>query len=141
MTFAGLALCSKIGPSFRDMEMKRGITVDGLQGRWTTNMSADDLREFWREHCDRAQPEEFDFSLPGSCISLKIIAEALPFRDGMCLWHGVNERQTVIFHTMKEWELFEARQKEIQERREEQEGLRRLQRFDWKDASPRQRRR
>jgi hypothetical protein len=122
----GLALSGKIGPRFRDMEIKRGITVDGLRGRWTTNMSDDDLREFWRQHCGRARAEEFDFSLPGACISLKIIAEALPFRDGMCLWHGVNERQTVIFHTMKEWEVFDARQREIREFRDEQEALSRL---------------
>jgi hypothetical protein len=103
------------------MELKRGVTVDGLRGRWTTNMSDDDLRAFCREHCDCVRAVEFDFSLPGACINLKIIAEALPFRDGMCLWHGVSERQTVIFRTMKEWELFEARQREVQEWRDEQE--------------------
>ena len=50
----------------------------------------------------------------------------LEFRDGVCLWTASGNKHHVLYRTNHEWELWSARQQEIQELREEQSAKERL---------------
>jgi hypothetical protein len=100
------------------MKLRKNIKVAGLKGTWTTNMSDEDLQEFYRQ-C-RARADEFRFKIGGVDVWVRVVALTARFKRGVCLWRGVGEKNTVTFHSVKEWALFKARQREIQELREEQ---------------------
>ena len=97
------------------MELRSNIKVDRLKGTWTTNLSDDHLREFYARHSVRAKADEFRFKIAGVELEVRIVALTARFKGGICLWHGLGEKNTVIFRNMKAWGLFKARQREIQE--------------------------
>ncbi len=100
------------------MKLRKNIKVAGLKGTWTTNMSDEDLQEFYGQCGARA--DEFRFKIAGVDVWVRIVALTAKFKRGMCLWRGVGENNTVTFHNMKDWALFKARQREILELREEE---------------------
>jgi tetratricopeptide (TPR) repeat protein len=53
-------------------------------------------------------------------ISMHVFWKTINFRDGYCLCIGLNNVFWVIYHTHKEWNIWEARQGEIDELRQEQ---------------------
>ena len=93
------------------MSLRKNIKVAGLKGTWTTNLSDEDLQRFYRQ-C-RTRADKFRFKIAGVDVWVRIVALTARFRRGMCLWHGVGENNTVTFHSMKDWALFEARQRHL----------------------------
>jgi hypothetical protein len=102
------------------MQLREKVTVPGLEGTWTTNLTDDDLRRFHALHGGHSPTDQIRVGLFTTSITIGIITTTVPFRDGACLWYGVNDRRTVIFRTHQEWEIWEARKRELDELRQEQ---------------------
>lgn len=114
--------CGSLGASTSTlhMEIRESITVPGVPFTWNTNLSDDDVRDFYEQHGVNAPWEESDISVFTLMTTLRIIMTVVPFRDGTCQWHAVNERHWVVFRTNYEWEIWEARKRELDELDEEQ---------------------
>jgi len=108
------------------MNLREKVIVDGIPFIWSTNLDDEGIREFYELYADRIRepvsPEESkeNSSKRKLAIRIQLRLAFLKFRDGVCLWHALNGNHSVLYRNNREWELFEARQKEIEELREEQ---------------------
>ncbi len=101
------------------MDKREDITIEGLPFNWTTNLTDDEVREFHGLYGFRiAEPKCPPDTSKAIVIPLRI--GFLPFRDGFCLWFTSGQKQTVLYRSNLDWELWEARHKEVDELREEQ---------------------
>lgn len=102
------------------MQLREVISVPGVPFTWNTNLSDNDIREFYEEHGSNAPWQESGISVFTLTIKLRFIMATVPFRDGACQWYAANDRHWVVFRTSYEWELWEARKHELNELSEEQ---------------------
>ena len=102
------------------MQLREAITLPDVDGTWTTNLTDSELREFHALYDRQLPTEEIRFQLFNTSIVFRVITTTVSFRNGACLWYGINNRHTVIFRTHEEWELWNARKREVEELRQEQ---------------------
>ena len=102
------------------MDIRKKVQIRGLKGTWTTNLTDEDLLEFLELHSQKDLADQVRAEVSGMSLGIKISMDMLPFRDGTCLWGRVNDDNTVLFRTQFEWELWNARDREVKELREEQ---------------------
>jgi hypothetical protein len=110
------------------IKLRENVQLVGIPIVWRTNLSDEDVRNFYMELKTDPDFEAFigrkDGVQPkggGLTISFSIFSKAINFKDGCCQCFGVYGNLWLIYRTTKEWELLEAREKEIQELRDEQE--------------------
>ncbi len=105
------------------MELREKVTVDGIPFVWNTNLDNDGIREFYELYVNRIRESESlneNTNKQKLVINIQLRYAFLKFRDGICFWHAIKSEHSVVYRTNREWELYEARQKEIEELREEQ---------------------
>ncbi len=104
------------------MELRRDIQVDGIPITWETNLSDSDLRDLYIALCHSDSLKTASINMMGVCVfGIQLVMELLPFQEGYCLCYGVGEKITAIYRTMAEWAIWEARQEEIEDLKQEQE--------------------
>jgi len=62
-----------------DVPHRQNITVPGIPGIWTTNLSDEDLREFYSIYAGQPATQEFSLSVFTRVITIRIISTAVPF--------------------------------------------------------------
>ena len=105
------------------MNLREKVIVDGLPYVWSTNLHDDGVRQFYKLHADQIRepdPPAQDPAAGRIVIHIPIRFAFLEFREGTCLWSASGQKHTVLYRTHHEWELWDARQKEIEELRQEQ---------------------
>lgn len=109
------------------MIVREKVIVDGIPYIWFTNLDDDGIREFFDLYADRIRESEPPKELSEEksrerkvVFHIKCRMGFLDFRDGVCFWSASDEKHHVLYRTNHEWELWNARQQEIQELRDEQ---------------------
>jgi hypothetical protein len=101
------------------------ITVDGVPGTWTTNLSDDDVRDFYARYAEEpANAQELKVGVMHLVCGFKFHQRMVPFRHGACDWTLLHEQNWVLYRTTFEWEIWLARKQEVVELKEEQENER-----------------
>ena len=109
------------------MIVREKVIVDGIPYIWFTNLDDDGIREFFNLYADRIRESEPSKVKPeGNSRERKVVFQIkcrlafLNFRDGVCFWSATDEKHHVLYRSNHEWELWNARQQEIEELRQEQ---------------------
>jgi hypothetical protein len=98
------------------------VTIEGVPGTWTTNLTDDDLRTFYAEHCDDVtDADAIKIGVFNRVMSIKYRDRMVPFKEGACRWALLDQQNWLIYRTTLEWEIWLARNEEIEELRDEQE--------------------
>src|SRR5438309_440767 len=101
---------------------RKEISVEGVPGTWTTNLSDEDVRAFWREHSGQVPTtNSINLSVFTITVGFKYQERMFQFKDGACRWTLLNDRNWLVYRTTFEWEIWRARRQELDELREEQE--------------------
>jgi hypothetical protein len=104
------------------IEWRKKITVDGVPGIWTTNLSDDDLRAFHIEYGGQIPAEDnIKLGVLDRSFGFKYYDRMVQFRDGACRWALLNNENWLVYRTTLEWEIWVARKQEVDELQEEQE--------------------
>jgi hypothetical protein len=111
------------------MNLREKVIVDGIPYIWSTNLDDDGIREFFDLYADRIRESEPPKERPEEnsrerkiVFQIKCRLAFLDFRDGVCFWSASDEKHHVLYRSNHEWELWNARQQEIEELRQEQEA-------------------
>ncbi len=97
----------------------RETVVEGISLRWKTNLTDEQLREFYAKYQAEitkrieANPAKGVFVIP-------LQLGYFEFLDGYCAWCASNEIHNVIYRSNHEWELWSAHNAEVEELRREQ---------------------
>jgi hypothetical protein len=102
------------------MNIRKGITVLGVPYKWTTNLTDDEVREFHTYYSEQINEPNQKLEVQSTTIVFQFRMDFLPFLEGFCLWTATGLEQTVLYRSNQDWELWNARQEEIAELREEQ---------------------
>jgi hypothetical protein len=102
------------------MFLRDNVTLSGIPYRWCTNLDDDGIREFYFRYADDIKLRPPPESESPYMIWIPLRLNYYQFREGFCFWMASNERQTVIYRTAFEWDVWNARQEEIAELRQEQ---------------------
>jgi hypothetical protein len=102
------------------MNIRKSITVLGVPYKWTTNLTDDEVREFHAAYSDKIKEPNQKLGVQSTTITFQFRMDFLQFREGFCLWTAIGLEQTVLYRSNKDWELWNARQEEIAELRQEQ---------------------
>jgi hypothetical protein len=102
------------------------MIVDGLPFVWSTNLCDEEIREFYKRYSGHIQ--ESDPPTEPGVIHIPLRFGFLEFLEGVCLWSASGDHHTVLYRSNKDWELWNARQGEIEELRQEQAAERGVQR-------------
>jgi hypothetical protein len=98
------------------------ISVEGVPGTWTTNLTDDDVRMFYAEHYDDVtEGDAIKIGVFDRVMSIKYRDRLVPFKEGACRWVLLDQKNWLIYRTTLEWELWVARNDEIEELQDEQE--------------------
>jgi hypothetical protein len=108
---------AKIGNS---MKLRDNVKVEGVPFVWSTNLRDEEIRQFYILHQERLNEQVSPRDPSSSTIVIPLRMGFLEFRDGFCVWTANNDKHTVLYRTNTEWELWNARQTEIAELRQEQ---------------------
>ncbi|HEX4084499.1 MAG TPA: hypothetical protein VHY22_06305 [Chthoniobacteraceae bacterium] len=100
------------------MKLREDAIVIGIPYKWKTNLADNEIADFYRLHKDNIGEKACEERSTGIRISIRF--GFLPFQDGFCVWTANGDTHTVIFRTVRDWELWDARQNEIEELRQEQ---------------------
>lgn len=101
---------------------RKEISVEGVPGTWSTNLSDDDLRVFWQEHGGEVPTtNNIKLGVFNRTVGFRYHERMIPFKDGACSWALLNERNWLVYRTTFEWEIWRARTEELDELKEEQE--------------------
>src|ERR1051325_9411668 len=112
------------------MHMRETVELEGIPFSWKTNLPDEDVRALYE--ILKADPEFQSFAgsrlTPDSNVGfgfvIKTFGKVYPFRDGFCQCSGVFQILIAIYRRKLEWELIDAREREIRELKEEQEEAR-----------------
>jgi hypothetical protein len=117
------------------MNLREKVIVDGIPYIWFTNLDDDGIREFFDIYAGRIQKSEPPKEAPEEksrerkvVFQIKCRMSFFDFRDGVCFWRASGEEHHVLYRSNHEWELWNARQQEIEELRQEQEAERAIER-------------
>lgn len=102
------------------MNIRNAINVPGVPYTWTTNLSDEEIYDFQAIYSEKIKEPNEGLEVKGATFVLKFRLDFLPFREGFCVWSATGENQTVLYRTKQDWELWNARQAEIEELRQEQ---------------------
>ena len=107
------------------MKLRKDIVLEGIPFVWTTNLSDEDIREFYAIVGDDPDLDASGAKATrGASFTLRLYHKAIEFKEGYCLCHGMAKYLGVIYRTAKDWDLWHARRAEIDELREEQQSER-----------------
>jgi hypothetical protein len=106
------------------MHLRKNIKIEDIPIVWTTNLSDEEIRELYAILvCDS---DLWESGVTGdesrAMITLRLHKKAVEFKEGYCLCCGMNNFLAVIYRSDKDWELWHARQAEINELKDEQES-------------------
>ena len=101
------------------MDTRKDIRIEGLPFIWTTNLRDDEVREFHDLYGTRIA-ERNSPANTSKKIVIPLRIGFFPFSDGFCLWFASGQKQTVLYRSNLDWELLDARHKEVDELRQEQ---------------------
>jgi hypothetical protein len=110
------------------MNFREKVVVPGVPFIWSTNLSDGEVREFYAKHSDLIQEPEPPSEAEPGVIRMSLRFAFLDFLDGVCVWTADKDHHTVLYRSAKDWELWNARQNEIAELRQEQDAQRAVQR-------------
>jgi hypothetical protein len=103
------------------MFLRDNVTLSGIPYRWSTNLDDDGIREFYFRYADDIKLKtSTGIRVTVNDLDIPLRLDYYEFRQGFCFWMASNERQTVIYRTAFEWEVWNARRGEIAELRQEQ---------------------
>lgn len=102
------------------MNIRKGVSVLGIPYKWTTNLTDDEIREFHAAYSEKIKEPNQELKVLSTTIVFQCRMDFLPFMDGFCLWTATGTEQTVLYRSNRDWELWNARQEEIAELRQEQ---------------------
>lgn len=109
------------------MNLREKIVVVGVPYIWSTNLDDDSIRDFFELYADRIREADSPIAKPEgnpgerkTVFHIKCRMGFLDFRDGACFWSASGEKHHVLYRSNHEWELWNARQQEIEELRQEQ---------------------
>ena len=102
------------------MEIRKGISISGIPYKWTTNLTDDEVRDFHSVYADKIKLPSQKLEVQSTNINFQFRMDYLPFKEGFCVWTATEEEQTVLYRSQQDWEIWNARQEEIAELREEQ---------------------
>ena len=105
------------------MDIREKIIIPGLPYTWFTNLTDDEVRKFYNLYGDVIRkPNQPNENQKDGKIAFYIDCRFnfFDFLDGVCLWTATDEKHHVLYRSKRDWELWDARQQEIQELREEQ---------------------
>jgi hypothetical protein len=98
------------------------VTIEGVPGTWTTNLTDDDVRAFYVAHRDDVtDADAIKIGVLDRVMSIKYRDRMVPFKEGACRWALLDQQNWLIYRTTLEWEIWMARNEEIEELRDEQE--------------------
>jgi hypothetical protein len=108
------------------MEVRKNVKLEGIPICWHTNLSDDEVRQLYEILKD--DPDLSDckievrrsFPIVISCPAL--FSKAIPFKEGWCECYGLEHCLRVIYRSAKDWDLWNARQREIEEFWDERNG-------------------
>lgn len=110
------------------MNLREKVIVDDIPCIWFTNLDDDGIREFFDLYAGRIQKSEPPKEAPEEksrerkvVFQIKCRMSFFDFRDGVCFWRASGDEHHVLYRSNHEWELWNARQQEIEELRQEQE--------------------
>lgn len=102
------------------MTLRKQVSVQGLPYRWTTNLNDADIREFHAIYSEIIKEPLEAIDDKSSTIVIRFRLDFLSFSDGFCVWNATGNEHTVLYRSNRDWDLWSARQKEIEELRQEQ---------------------
>lgn len=108
------------------MEWRKNVPLEGTSCTWDTNLSDEELNEFYEIVRDDPEFVRSGLSVQGLAISLALFDKMVPFREGYAWCIGFASHFYVTYRTELGWELWEARKKELEELKQEQEEQRRI---------------
>lgn len=106
------------------MEIREKVVIDGIPYVWFTNLTDEGVLEFYVLYSDKIRKsEQPEKSLGRGKFVFRIDCRFgfFDFRDGACMWTATDEKHHVLYRSKLDWELWNARQQEIEELRQEQE--------------------
>ena len=109
------------------LNLREQVTVDGVPFVWSTNLSDEEVREFYNRYSGQIGESKPPVEEPG-VIHIPLRFAFLEILDGICLWTAKGDHHTVMYRSRKDYELWEARGREIEELRQEQAAERAVQR-------------
>ncbi len=95
------------------MNIRNKVVVAGIPFTWSTNLSDDELREFYYLYAE-------EIKKPVAAFSLRL--NFLEFLDGICLWSANGDEHSVVYRNAHDLEMLNAHLAEVSELREEQEA-------------------
>ena len=105
------------------METKK-IILEGIPIEWDTNLSKEDLYQFWLHIADDADYLLSGINNESFSISVNPYFKDIPFKEGCCFCGGFSGHLTVIYRTIEEWEIWQEQKAEEERLESEKEDLR-----------------
>ena len=108
------------------LKLREKVLLPGIPVVWSTNLLDEDIRNFYLKlESDRGFVSFLGSKgggdgSQGLTLSIRIFSRAIDFKEGSCQCIGVGNRLCVIYRSTEEWELWDAREREIRELRDEQ---------------------
>ncbi len=102
------------------MNLRKQVVVLGVPYRWTTNLGDDEIRSFHAAYSEKIREGVEPIRTTGTAFVIRLRLDFLSFLDGFCVWSATGDDHTVLYRSNRDWDLWNARQKEIEELRQEQ---------------------
>jgi hypothetical protein len=104
-------------------ELRKDVKLEGIPLFWFTNLTDEEIREFYKvlkgEPDDPMDWEVKVSGFPPSVSLPPLFSKRIAFKDGWCECFGFQFCFRVTYRSTIEWELWDAREREIDELREE----------------------
>ena len=96
--------------------MRKKVKLDGIPIAWDTNLSDEDIKSLYAVLvCDPDLPD-CKVTVSGFIgISCQLFEKNIAFKEGWCECKGLNDWLHVVYRSTRDWELWNARQREIKE--------------------------
>ena len=104
------------------MNIRNKVVVAGIPFTWSTNLSDDELREFYFLYADKIDKPVTPPKLSPIEMRIDVRFDFLEFLNGICRWFAKGDEHSVIYRTTHDWELYLAHRAEVEELREEHEA-------------------
>jgi hypothetical protein len=105
------------------MNIREKVVVAGLPYIWFTNLTDDCILEFYELYANKIRkPDQPNENPNNGKVVFRVDCRFgfFDFQDGVCLWSANGEKHHILYRSNRDWELWNVRQQEIQELREEQ---------------------
>jgi hypothetical protein len=102
------------------MEMRREVQLSGIPILWDTNLADADLLDLFKVISDDPELLRSTIEIHGFlALSVRPFLKTVPFKDGYCRCVGFKDHLIVTYRSSFDWELWQARQAEIEEHKQE----------------------